>query len=61
MREHGLPPHRLSQSNFRDAYWTVPQLLAHHSCNGCNLGPGDLLGTGTQSGPSPGRAARCSS
>ncbi len=55
MREHGLPPHRLSQSNFRDAYWTVPQLLAHHSCNGCNLGPGDLLGTGTQSGPSPGQ------
>ena len=55
MREHGLPPHRLSQSNFRDAYWTVPQLLAHHSCNGCNLGPGDLLGTGTQSGPAPGQ------
>ena len=55
MREHHLPPHRLSQSNFGDAYWTVAQLLAHHSSNGCNLGPGDLLGTGTQSGPGPGQ------
>ena len=54
MREQGLPAHRLSQSNFRDAYWSVAQLLAHHSSNGCNLGPGDLLGTGTQSGPGPG-------
>jgi len=55
MREHGLPPQRLSQSNFGDAYWTVAQLIAHHSSNGCNLGPGDLLGTGTQSGPEPGQ------
>ena len=53
MRASGLPAHRLSQSNFRDAYWTVAQLLTHHSSNGCNLGPGDLLGTGTQSGPMP--------
>jgi fumarylacetoacetase len=55
MRVKGLPPHRLSQSNFADAYWTVAQLLAHHTCNGCNLGPADLLGTGTQSGPLPGQ------
>jgi fumarylacetoacetase len=55
MREQGQLPHRLSQSNFRDAYWSVSQLLAHHSSNGCNLGPGDLLGTGTQSGPQPGQ------
>jgi fumarylacetoacetase len=55
MREQGLPPHRLSQSNFGDAYWTVAQLIAHHSSNGCNLGPGDLLGSGTQSGPEPGQ------
>ncbi len=55
MREHHLPPHRLSQSNFADAYWTVAQLLAHHSSNGCNLGPGDLLGTGTQSGSGAGQ------
>jgi fumarylacetoacetase len=55
MRAKGLPPERLSQSNFRDAYWTVAQMLAHHSSNGCNLQPGDLLGTGTQSGPAPGQ------
>jgi fumarylacetoacetase len=53
MREQGLPPHRLSQSNFREAYWSIAQLLAHHSSNGCNIGPGDLLGSGTQSGPAP--------
>ena len=55
MRDKGLPPHELSQSNFRDAYWSVAQLLAHHSSNGCNLDTGDLLGTGTQSGPLPGQ------
>jgi fumarylacetoacetase len=55
MRSRGVAPHRLSQSNFADAYWTVSQLLAHHTCNGCNLGVADLLGTGTQSGPLPGQ------
>jgi fumarylacetoacetase len=55
MRAKGEPPARLSQSNFRDAYWTVAQMLAHHSSNGCNLQPGDLLGSGTQSGPQPGQ------
>jgi len=44
---------RLSQSNAQDAYWTLAQLVAHHTCNGCNLQPGDLLGTGTLSGPGP--------
>ncbi|HEV8313346.1 MAG TPA: fumarylacetoacetase, partial [Burkholderiaceae bacterium] len=44
-------PQRLMQSNFRDAYWTVAQMLTHHASNGCNLQPGDLLGSGTQSGP----------
>ena len=53
MRAKGLGPHRLSRSNFRHAYWTLAQMLAHHTVNGCNLRPGDLLGTGTQSGPSP--------
>lgn len=43
-------PERLMQSNFRDAYWTVAQMLAHHSSNGCNMRPGDLIGSGTQSG-----------
>ncbi|MFO1216820.1 MAG: fumarylacetoacetase [Burkholderiaceae bacterium] len=57
MRAAGLPPHRLSTSNFHDAYWTVAQLIAHHSSNGCNLMPGDLLGTGTLSGPRPEQGA----
>ena len=55
MRERGLPPQRLGQSNFRDSYWSIAQMLAHHTVNGCNLEPGDLLGTGTQSGPLPGQ------
>jgi fumarylacetoacetase len=45
-----LPPHRLSRANLRDLYWTPAQLIAHHSSNGCNLQPGDLLATGTISG-----------
>ena len=51
MRQQGLPEHRLSRSNFRHAYWSVSQMVAHHTVNGCNLMPGDLLGSGTQSGP----------
>jgi fumarylacetoacetase len=51
MRAAGREPTRLSQSSFRHAYWNLAQLLAHHTVNGCNLRPGDLLGTGTQSGP----------
>ncbi len=56
MRTQGLPEHRLSHSNFRDAYWSVSQMVAHHTVNGCNLQPGDLLGSGTQSGPAPDEA-----
>lgn len=52
MRTAGQGPHRLMRSNFRDAYWTIAQMLAHHSSNGCNLQPGDLMGSGTQSGAS---------
>ncbi|MEN3276690.1 MAG: fumarylacetoacetase [Massilia sp.] len=51
MRREGLAPARLSQSNFRHSYWTVAQLLAHHTVNGCAMRAGDLLGSGTQSGP----------
>ncbi|QUW01270.1 fumarylacetoacetase [Chloracidobacterium sp. MS 40/45] len=51
MREHGLPPVRLSQSRLRDLYWTPAQMIAHHTSNGCDLQPGDLLGSGTVSGP----------
>jgi fumarylacetoacetase len=53
MRERGDKPVRLSHSNFRDAYWTIAQMLAHHTVNGCNLRPGDLFGSGTLSGPTP--------
>jgi fumarylacetoacetase len=55
MRATGAPPQRLMSSNFRDSYWTLAQLVAHHTVNGCNLQAGDLLGTGTQSGPAPGQ------
>jgi len=51
MRTAGEPPQTLSRSNFRHSYWTAAQLVAHHTVNGCNLQPGDVLGTGTQSGP----------
>jgi len=51
MRAAGHGPVRLSQTSFRHAYWTVAQMVCHHTVNGCNLQPGDLLGTGTQSGP----------
>jgi fumarylacetoacetase len=40
----------LSRANLRDLYWTPAQLIAHHTSNGCNLLPGDLLATGTVSG-----------
>jgi fumarylacetoacetase len=49
--KHGLPPHRLSIGSTRHLYWTVAQLVAHHSSNGCNLRPGDLFGSGTISAP----------
>jgi len=51
MRAAGQPAHRLSRANLRDLYWTPAQLIAHHAGNGCNLLPGDLLATGTVSGP----------
>jgi fumarylacetoacetase len=53
MREREAGPSRLSHSNFRHAYWSIGQMLTHHTSGGCNLQPGDLIGTGTQSGPSP--------
>ena len=53
MRDSGLQPMRLSRGNLRNLYWTLAQLLTHHSSNGCNLRPGDLLASGTVSGPAP--------
>ena len=51
MRTAGAAPVRLTSGNFQTMYWTLAQLLAHHASNGCNLRPGDLLGSGTVSGP----------
>ncbi len=51
MRDKGIDPVRLTRGNFKDMYWTFAQMVAHHSVNGCNLQPGDLLGSGTVSGP----------
>jgi len=56
MRAAGMAPYRLSRSNFRDCFWSIAQMVTHHTINGCNLRPGDLLGTGTQSGPTPAEA-----
>jgi fumarylacetoacetase len=53
IRAAGAEPARLSHTSFRHAYWTIFQMVAHHTVNGCNLQPGDLLGSGTQSGPAP--------
>jgi fumarylacetoacetase len=51
MRESKQSPVRLSQGNARELYWTLAQMLTHHTSNGCNLQSGDLLATGTVSGP----------
>jgi fumarylacetoacetase len=51
MREQGLAPHRLSLGSALNMYWTAAQILTHHASNGCNLNPGDLLGSGTISSP----------
>jgi fumarylacetoacetase len=53
MRDAGHAGDCLSRSNYADAYWTVAQLVTHHTVNGCRLRPGDLFGTGTLSGPAP--------
>ena len=53
MRQAGHAGVCISKSNYRDAYWTVAQLVAHHTVNGCNLRAGDLFGSGTLSGPLP--------
>ena len=51
MRGARIAPFVLSRNNLRQLYWTPAQLVAHHTSGGCNLRPGDLLGTGTVSGP----------
>ena len=56
MAKAGHAGERLSRSSYAHAYWTAAQLVAHHTVNGCNLGAGDLFGTGTLSGPRPEQA-----
>jgi fumarylacetoacetase len=56
MRERGAAPFVVTRTNFRHAYWTVAQMVAHHTVNGCSLHAGDLFGSGTQSGPTPAEA-----
>lgn len=51
MRGEGLAPFELSEAPATNMYWTAAQIVAHHASNGCNLNPGDLLGTGTISAP----------
>ncbi len=51
MRERGLEPMLLSRGNFREMYWTIAQMLTHQTSNGCNLRAGDLMASGTVSGP----------
>jgi fumarylacetoacetase len=51
MRQRGVRPVRLSRALFASIYWTPAQLIAHHASNGCPLRPGDLLASGTVSGP----------
>ena len=57
MREQGQAGASISRTSYRHAYWTVAQMVAHHTVNGCNLQPGDLFGTGTLSGPTLDQAA----
>lgn len=52
-RARGLPPDRISATRFRHQYWTAAQMVTQHTVGGCNLQPGDLIGTGTISGPTP--------
>jgi fumarylacetoacetase len=53
MAEANIPAHRISSGSFKDMFWTFGQMIAHHTSGGCNLIPGDLLASGTISGPEP--------
>ncbi|MCW5672586.1 MAG: fumarylacetoacetase [Hydrogenophaga sp.] len=56
MRSAFLSPAHICRTSYRHAYWTVAQMVTHHTVNGCNLQPGDLFGSGTPSGPGAGEA-----
>ncbi|GAA4336360.1 hypothetical protein GCM10023165_13600 [Variovorax defluvii] len=55
-RGSGRGPSRLSSTSFRHQYWSIAQMVAHHTVGGCSLQAGDLFGSGTVSGPGPGEA-----
>ena len=55
-RARHLPASEISRTSFRHQYWTIAQMVTQHTVGGCNLMPGDLMGTGTISGPTPGEA-----
>ena len=55
-RAEGGKPRTLTHTSFRHQYWTLGQMVAHHTMGGCNLQSGDLLGSGTISGPTAGEA-----
>lgn len=57
MTDAATPPQEICRTDFRHMYWTFAQMLAHHASNGCALGPGDLIGSGTCSGPAMSEAA----
>ncbi len=57
MKQAGQAGASISRTSYRHAYWTVAQMVTHHTVNGCNLQPGDLFGTGTLSGPTLDQAA----
>jgi fumarylacetoacetase len=57
MREAGRAAQTICRTNFRHMYWTFAQMVAHHASNGCALGAGDLIGSGTCSGPEASQAA----
>ncbi|HYW51833.1 MAG TPA: fumarylacetoacetate hydrolase family protein, partial [Gemmatimonadaceae bacterium] len=54
MRARGEAPVAVSRTSFTHMYWTLAQMVAHHAMGGCNLRPGDLLASGTVSGPTKG-------
>ena len=51
MRQEGQADASICRTSYRHAYWTIAQMVTHHTVNGCNLQPGDLFGSGTLSGP----------
>lgn len=51
MKDKNIAPMRLSRGPFKSMYWTIAQMLAHHTSGGCNMMPGDLIASGTVSGP----------